>query len=172
MEVYMVFTLLALLACPGGKGDSGDSSGGTNNGCSNLPAITDWNGNCPGASCTWSVTADAPMGNVSLAMIQTGDASFECGPGKTLECGVWREDHDAFSVDSSNGCSETKSIDLAIETDFHNQQDNVSTLFDSQEEFNGLTYMFIIDSPDGGQSDCLVSGDMPSYFSADCSNVQ
>jgi len=166
----MVF-ILAFLACPGGSKDS-DSSGGS---CSGAPQIADYNIECYDRSCEWWVEADAPIGRVEMTVTETADPTSTCGPAKggkgdVNECGVWQETHDAFSVDGSVGaCGERKAISLNVETDFRNQTDNQSTLFDT--ELGELTVLIEIYDTNGDFSDCLVFGDEPGYFSADCTNV-
>lgn len=159
--------IMAFLACPSGSKDSDSGSGG----CGGAPAITNYNIECNGGSCEWWVEADAPMGNVVMTAAQTGDPAGSCGPkGDVNECGEWQETHDAFSVDGSVGaCGERKAISLNVETDFRNQTDNQSTLFDT--ELGELTVLIEIYDTNGDFSDCLVFGDEPSYFSADCTNV-
>lgn len=176
----MMFALLSLLACPGGgaKCDSSDSvcntytSGGGS--CNGSPVITGWGGDCPGATCEWSVVSDQPMGNVELYLVQTGDPTGTCGASKgdVNSCGEWTEVHEAFTnAGSGDGaCGETKSITLDVKDDYTLQSDNSSTLFDSSTEFNQLTVMFIIYDQNGNYADCGVAGDDPSYFASDCSN--
>lgn len=171
----MSFLLLSLLACPAGGGkDSGDT-GGSSNSCTS-PTIYAIDGGCNGGTCTWSVDATGEMGSVTFQMDQTGDPAGDCGPGKggLNACGEWSETHTAFTAagsgDAGTSCAERKSIDLEVVDSFKNQKDNVSTLFDTNDELGELTVLVTITDSSGNYSDCAVSGDEVSFFADQCSN--
>lgn len=164
--------LLTLLACPGGGKDS-DTAGSSGN-CGGSPSITDFNATDASDTVTWYVETDQPTGSVELTIIETGDPTFNCGP-QSLECGVWREDHDAFTVagsGSSGGtCGERKELTLGLKNDFKQQVNNESTLFDSTE-FGSVTVLITVTDQNGDYADCVVFGDSPAYFKDLCTNVQ
>lgn len=165
--------LLALLACPGGGKDS-DTAGSSGN-CGGSPTITDFNAiDNSDNTVTWYVETDEPTGSIELTIIETGDPTFNCGP-QSLECGVWREDHERFSVagsgSSGGACGERKELTLDLKNDFHDQINNQSTLFDSTE-FGAVTVLITVTDAQGDYADCVVFGDSPAYFKDLCTNVQ
>ena len=180
----MHFLLLSLLACPGiGGKDSGDTSAA---GCGGAPEIDSFgtDGDCDLGLCTWYVDATDQMGTVTLQIDQTGDPAGDCGPSKggLNACGEWSETHSAFNLAGSGNapgnCSERKSIDLTVVDNFKKQQDNVSTLFGvagasdpNPDELGEVTVLVIISDSNGNYADCAVSGDEPSFFASQCTNV-
>lgn len=163
---FLSLTAATLAGCSSGTCDTGDSSckggGGT-------PTITNYYGDCSeGSTCYWGVDADASIGTVELSIIETGDPTFSCGPGKELECGVWSEYHTAFDLASGGNAVERKEIALNVVDDFSQQVNNQSTLFNTDAEIGGVTYLFTITDSAGNFADCVVDGHMPSYFSSQC----
>jgi len=154
--------------CDSGAGDSvckGSYGGGT-------PKIDRWDVSCNGGSCTWTVGATAELGVVQLDLTETGDPTYECGPGKDLnDCGVWHEYHDRFTLTSSGSSYEAKSITLDVVDDYTQQVNNSTTLFDTQGELNQLTVLWVITDSSGNYADCGVAGEMTSYYSSECSNL-
>jgi hypothetical protein len=172
---------LALSGCPGGgnKCDTGDEScdTDTNTGTGTGDVyINEVDGACGGGSCTWTVDSVGEMGTVELDLIETGDPTFSCGPSSTkgaLECGVWSEYHNDFTLVDFDDTSETKSITLEIVASYEDQVNNVSTIFDldAGNIANQLTVMWTITDADGNYADCVVYGDDPSYYADYCTNV-
>ena len=165
MKAAMLLGALVVTAgCPGVGKDS-DSAGGGD--CNGAPTIDSYDYSCGGGSCTLSVTASAPMGGVTWTIIETGDPGYSCGPKGDLECGVWQEIHDDFSVAGANGaCGEVKELTLEVVDNFQNQVDNESTLFDTEP----VTILIEIEDTNGNVSDCEVDGDNPAHFASDCAN--
>lgn len=171
----MYVLLLSLLACPGG---GGKDSGGTGSGaCGGAPSVVGINtvGDCTiGGTCTWQVDATDEMGTVKMTIVETGDPTSTCGPGKTLnECGVWEETHTAFtnagSGSAGGACAEAKSITLDVVDDFKNQVNNTSTLFDDPK-LGQVTILVTTTDASGADAGCAVAGDDVSFFASECSN--
>jgi hypothetical protein len=171
----MHFLLMSLLACPGSGGKDTADTGGS---CSSPPEITAINADVAAddSTVTWTVDATNEMGDVSLTIEETGDPSFNCGPGKGgLDCGVWSETHEAFTQNGSGSsggdCAEEKAISLNVVDDYHNQVDNTSTLFDSNQEMGQITVLFTVSDSNGNYADCAVSGENTSFFADKCTHV-
>lgn len=157
--MMVVMMPLGFAACTSGK-DSGDTGG-----LSGTPVIDaiGWQSCSDPGSCTWFVTAvGGHIGTVELWLSETGD---------TVSANIWEEYHNQFDLVESTGNYETKAITLNVVSDFEQQQDNVSTLFDmNAEETAQLTYYFRITDSAGAYADCAVGGHDPTYFGADCAN--
>lgn len=176
MKKVLILGLFAsfLPGCPGGGAcDSGDTAckAGNGNG-GDAPLINGVYYDCGGADCIWTIESDGVLGLAEIDMIETGDTSWECGPSapgaKDLVCGVWHEYHNDFRVvnlENSLG-GEDWEIQLAIVDDWQDQQNNVSTLFDT-EVSSTVTIMATIYDESGNWADCFVAGENTSYYSGE-----
>lgn len=172
-----MFSLIFLLACPGGK-DSGDTAestpstdDSTNTGtdCTTVAfEATGSEGVCDGnGTCTWNISGTQEMGTVTLYLIETGDPAFDpakCGPGKgDVACGVWSEIHDAFAfVEAAGDCGEKKSLALNAVGAVGDQVDNTSTLFDT-EIGTSVSWLFVATDTSGAVA-CSSGGHNPGAF--------
>ena len=170
----MHFLLLSLLACPGLGGKDSDTGA---SGCGAAPEITGINADpCDDTVCVWTIDATSEMGTVTLQIDETGDPSGDCGPGKggLNKCNEWSETHTAFIAAGSGGaggaCAEAKSIDLNVVDDFKKQQDNDSTLFNSNAEMGQITVLVTVTDAAGNYADCAVTGNEVSFFASECTN--
>lgn len=191
----MILLLLALLACGPRDGDSGsadssaDSAADTNTDtdtASETDTSTDtgadtgsdtgpdtggdgpllWNigGYCTIDACTWYAGSDGRIGSVELYLSETGDTSSP---------EFWEEVHTAFALAGPSGYGGDEfSIELDLVSDYTEQVDNVSTLFDLNDSrvARQLTVLFILHGADGAYADCATFGHDPSYFESVCTN--
>ena len=149
-----------------GTADSGPQASGI--------LIQSWAGGCEGRSCRWDVSATGEIGDVELELIETGDPSFDCSQGTEgqLVCGVWTEYHTNFQlVGVDENGNERKAVELDLEDDYRDQINNQSTLFGNDLIGSTLTYLFVITDATGMQTDCIVDGHDPSYFTSVCPNL-
>jgi hypothetical protein len=178
MKLTALVPMLALsfVACTATKDDSGDTGGGGTPFIQGLDASC--TGDTPGATCTWSIDADATIGTVELQLVETGDPTFDtsCTESSTsggLVCGVWSEYHDDFELVTSDNDfgGDTKSINLELVGSFEDQVNNQSTLFKESIMGTTLTAMFTLYDSSGAYADCVVIGHNPAFFSSVCSNT-
>lgn len=134
----------------------GDADGDTDTDAEGPPVILSWDVEPGRDQVTWTVETRGDFQDVSIEMIQTGDATFECGPGKYLACGVWAEYHEGF-VERDG----LWTLALDVVSDPSDQVNGSSTLFDTGDELADLTIYIVAG---GARSDCLADGHDPQYY--------
>jgi hypothetical protein len=172
--IVTAVALSLLSACSGsGNCDSGDT--GCSGGGTSAVVIQRVNGTCGGATCTWVLEATGQIGTVELDLVETGDPTWSCGPTSakgSVVCGAWSEYHSNFQLSDYDSRTETKSISLNLVSDFEDQVNNVSTIFNvaSSTIARQLTVMFTVTDPEGAYADCAVYGHDVGYFADYCTN--
>lgn len=132
----------------------GNDGGMTTNGVS---------GSCDGGSCVYRITTTAPAGELGLWIAETN----------APEGAEWTEQHSGFVLETMNDDgSETYRLDLEWIYDYTDFVENDTTLLNPEViSMAGITWLFFAVSEDGSDDDCLVTGDNPSYYASECTEV-
>ena len=114
--------------------------------------------------CIYRMTTTTPAGTLVLKVAET------TAPDDTM----WTEMHDAFVLETQNtDGSETYRLDLTYALVYSDQAPNESTLLNRTVlgTLSGLTWAYLAASADSMESDCVVTGEDPSYYACDCTEV-
>lgn len=175
MKNLYILGLLALAACTSGK-DTGETGGDTDTDTDTNPTefafVTDGAGKViptgagmacdDGAgTCTFTFTVTSTPSLLEVDMTETADSY------------LWTEYHDGFALASTNADgSETWTLTVDQVDSADDQVQNESTLFGKESVQAGTTWYFGAVSEDGATTDCVVTGDNPSYYSEWCTYVE
>ncbi len=159
--------LIPLIACSGGKNDSGSDSGSgdstTNGGfaiATKSDGTYDVSGSCASNACVYTITTTGSASLEELDMTETGDSY------------MYHEYHDEFVLNGTNADgTETYELDLAAVTDPADVTTG-TTLFYADSVLAGTTWWFGATSADGNSYDCVVTGDSSTYYSDQCPNFE
>lgn len=162
MNKFLVLgALTALVGCSAGGDSGGKDSGTTGNTGPGAFEMTDFSGTCASNTCTYTITTMNESGFQSVDMTETDDSY------------LYNEYHDGFGLDSDNGDGTyTYSLSLGAVSTPTDVVSNQTTLFYEDTVLDGTTWWFYAESKDGSESDCVVTGDDPTYYSAECTNVE